>query len=151
MTDSKDQNSKEEALPEQKTPVNPMTNDRILNKVRNTKYRVTGSYDGIDYKDGVYIFDRLDANGCIWWKYSPNQMIVATEDRSIEDLLRNFIRYTPPWGNMIEGSWCMGWYTCNGFPIDHPDVFKPPKSGWKFNGGMCNPTTLGDDIIIEKI
>ena len=64
---------------------------------------------------------------------------------------KGFLRYSPPWGGAEKGSWCLGWYTVSALASDNPNVLIPPKNGWKFNGGYCDPPTMGDKIVVEEI
>ena len=75
------------------------------------------------------------------WKDGNFDNTMAT-DEIIRNYSRNknlMLRYSP--GHV----WELGWYSA---PDNNSKV--PPTSGWKFNGGRCDPPNLGENIIIKQ-
>jgi hypothetical protein len=85
-------------------------------------YIVTGCEE-TQYND-IFDYKETTCNGSLWWR-SRNKNLM--------------LRYSPGYG------WALGWYSA---PDNNSE--EPPPSGWKFNGGRCDPPNLGENIIIKQ-
>ena len=84
------------------------------------KYKVKGCEE-CKY-NGTFFYVKTTENGDVWW----------------ENEYHNALRFSPGWG------WSLGWYTHS----SKHDI--APTNGWTFNGGRCDPSTLGENIVITK-
>lgn len=122
-----------------------MTEVKTEEKIVQTKemmvkkcYKISGCDESEEDKNGIYMYDKTTGDGCIWWRKTGLCSASA------------FLRYSPPWGGCENGSWEMGWYNTRALCRDDPGVLIPPKTGWKFNGGWSDPSSMGDKIVVEE-